>query len=64
MPDLKPCPFCGGKGVLSRMPYQENKFIVYCANRNETCKSEPCTNLFDTREEAAEAWNMRAEENY
>lgn len=59
--ELKPCPFCGGKAVMHRSRHTNNRFVVYCSNKDEKCKAEPCTNLFDTQEEAAEVWNRRAE---
>ena len=60
MIDLKPCPFCGGKAVMISEPYTHNRFMVGCKDSNNVCKCEPCTNLFDTPEKAAEAWNRRA----
>lgn len=40
-------------------PYTHNRFLVACKNRGDVCKCEPCTNWFDTPEEAAEVWNRR-----
>jgi hypothetical protein len=59
MIDLKPCPFCGGKAVMISEPYTHDRFLVACKNRGDVCKCEPCTNWFDTPEEAAEVWNRR-----
>ena len=62
MINLKPCPFCGGKAVMISEPYTHDRFLVACKNRGEVCKCEPCTNWFDTPEEAAEVWNRRENE--
>ena len=67
MPDLKPCPFCGGKArirtwVTSRVP-NVSKAIVIC----QECSAS--TDLFYEKVgdaefvfEAIEAWNRRAGE--
>ncbi len=68
MSELKPCPFCGSPGVL-----EGGDFI---GGWNERTGPRPykveCTNLwciasymigavFETKEEAMEAWNRRVE---
>ena len=31
MPELKPCPFCGGEEIISEVSYGEKAFRIYCA---------------------------------
>lgn len=57
MPDLKPCPFCGGKdsGILTTS-YDGYWFAVFCENcmaQTRKCRQE---------KDAVEAWNRRAGE--
>ena len=57
MPDLKPCPFCGGKdsGMLTTS-YDGYWFAVFCENcmvKTRKCRQE---------KDAIEAWNRRAGE--
>lgn len=47
---LKPCPFCGGE---ARFANTDENWIA-CVD----CGAE--TTFFDTKEEAIEAWNRRA----
>ena len=56
MADLKPCPFCGGKAVVTaKLPYfGENETLsVMCKECNASSKHKR------TEEEAIEAWNRR-----
>ena len=58
MEGLKPCPFCGSNkvNVIEHKYYNlTNSFGVKCFN----CKTESYQ-FFDSRTEAAEAWNRRA----
>lgn len=59
MKELKPCPFCGGEGVL-----QEHEFYGYASTYGVVCfdcGSE--TRQFYTNEKTAiRAWNRRLEE--
>ena len=48
--ELKPCPFCGGEAH-----FVNGSTWLACAG----CGAE--TSFFDTQEEAAEAWNRRAD---
>lgn len=62
--ELKPCPFCGSKAIIrvidphthifSDMPDCDGSTFIECAN---------CTCVISggTRQEAAEAWNRRAD---
>ena len=54
MDELKPCPFCGGKAnafICGRI------FVVEC----ESCGTS--SDGFDSKKEAVEAWNRRADDN-
>lgn len=57
MTDLKPCPFCGGEGVVQRHEYEgyTDTFGVVCFD----CCAET-RQFYNTKEEAIEAWNRRA----
>ena len=59
---LKPCPFCGGKAVFAlgekyRKEHIQESDWIECSS----CGAE--TAYFDSRKEAAEAWNRRVGEN-
>lgn len=54
---LKPCPFCGGPGVLRTVG---KEWYVECGNRL-ICNVSPWTVYTTSAEEAAEHWNRRAE---
>ena len=59
---LKPCPFCGGK---SEIQYGACDYNVYQVVYQVVCKGQNCNAMngwSDTPEEAAEAWNRRADE--
>ena len=62
-PELKPCPFCGGKAKVRSEDRKKGKaYWAHCAEPIETgCDVRPVTCRFDTPEEAAEAWNRRAD---
>ncbi len=64
---LKPCPFCGGRAHIWKVeprlhrPSRNNDYCVVC---NE-CDllfgfDEDYGGIFDTEQEATEAWNRRA----
>ncbi len=55
MPELKPCPFCGGTKFNIVNVYGED-FYVAC----HTCTT--CGPSGETYEEAIEAWNRRVED--
>ena len=60
MAELRPCPFCGGKGDCNNagfMQYGRKKWAVECT------RCGVVTNFFDTEEKAAAAWNRRAEDD-
>lgn len=54
--ELKPCPFCGGE---PRLVEEISLAKIACMNRG--CEVEPETPWFWSVDEAAEAWNTRAE---
>jgi Lar family restriction alleviation protein len=51
MTELKPCPFCGGKAET--YDYYFNEWYIGCVE----CSCD--LGVFDTKEEAIEAWNKR-----
>lgn len=54
-PDLRPCPFCGGRGVKVFELLHGGVYYALC----DICNA--ATRCFDTPKNAAEAWNRRAE---
>jgi Lar family restriction alleviation protein len=60
MIELKPCPFCGCKG---RTRYRKgiNDYVPECSN--DCCIASYMIGAsFETEEEAATAWNRRAQD--
>lgn len=56
--ELKPCPFCGGEAkIIDSIPVGV-KAVECC---NWSCSIYVRTWWLETEEEAAEAWNRRAE---
>lgn len=55
MTELKPCPFCGGEAAFGANSCQGFEYVrcVSCKARTWSC--------YNTEEQAAEAWNTRAE---
>ena len=52
--ELKPCPFCGGRGLLWESRVRRTlSWYVYCEN----CYIR--TVLFDNLDESVETWNRR-----
>lgn len=59
MDELRPCPFCGGEARVVGKPH-EAVFCVGCGD--DTCLGFSGLGwLYGTEEEAAAAWNRRAE---
>ena len=52
MNELKPCPFCGGKGVIIE-DYPRTDYFVEC----DKCKTTSDT--YQSKEEAIAAWSHR-----
>jgi hypothetical protein len=63
MVKLKPCPFCGSPGMFgSNRNRGHRQFRALCADIDGCkCPVVPQTLLYSTMEEAAAAWNKRAE---
>lgn len=62
--ELKPCPFCGGEATMSSYTYSLSglgtQYKVECEGHD--CPAQPTVDWhYWTAEEAAEAWNTRAE---
>lgn len=55
MTELKPCPFCGGEAEYGANSVQGYEY-VRCAS----CKARTWS-CYETKEQAAQAWNTRAE---
>lgn len=66
--ELKPCPFCGGKAeILKPTPrisrYRAYIYSVYCSDCDLLFGyDEDYGGIFETDQEAIEAWNRRANE--
>lgn len=58
--ELKPCPFCGGKAVVSEryIPGIANRkhYWVECIEKTRCCEQH---NEYRTKVKAIEAWNRR-----
>ena len=59
-PQLKPCPFCGGRANLFHVPLSSGSVVHEVDCENDDCRVSVCTQAYDTPEEAAAAWNRRA----
>lgn len=57
MAELKPCPFCGGKAEI----YDGITFGFQRQYEPRCVKCECAIGLYDTEEQAAEAWNRRVD---
>ena len=57
MPELKPCPFCGGEALVSEfIGHGFRSYPVGCKERKTLMK------YVDSKEAAIQAWNTRAYE--
>ena len=61
MPDLKPCPFCGGEAYTVES-INSQTFRVGCFTRNCIANANNLLHGEYSKEEAIEVWNRRAEE--
>ena len=52
--ELKPCPFCGGEGIVD--PHDND---TWCTITCEDCDAS--SGVFSSIEDATEAWNKRSE---
>lgn len=59
MIELKPCPFCGGKGYVSDHIFKG--LVTTYGIRCEDCGSET-RQFYYSEKEAADAWNRRRKE--
>jgi hypothetical protein len=67
--ELKPCPFCGEPGEYDSGHYDGRGIreggtgsSVYCSSQQCPYFTHACSGeVFDTKEEAIEAWNTRAD---
>lgn len=58
---LKPCPFCGGDAGFAHGGYWgSGLFKVVCGNKDR-CVILPETGTYFIKEQAAAAWNRRAQ---
>ena len=62
LPDLKPCPFCGGEATLCSVVSMQHEicYVVKCDDLN--CVMCAGGTLRQTISQAIEAWNRRAGE--
>lgn len=58
---LRPCPYCGTSVTVMRIPYS-GKYIAVCDNPAGECEMDEHAVCYDTREEAAEEWNARCDD--
>lgn len=64
MNELKPCPFCGGGAVIHHCGELENETmaVVFGSKVGIHCRNcHIATMPYETKNEAIEAWNRRAE---
>lgn len=59
--ELKPCPFCGFKGVIVEIKYHDFDVVYYHVECLD-CGAETHNFRCVTKEEAIEVWNRRSDE--
>lgn len=61
--ELKPCPFCGGEAHIIKQICLDNGFVSYEVSHSELncCMKIKSDTVYHIPEEAARAWNKRAE---
>ena len=60
-PELKPCPFCGGEALTIYWDGSKT-YSVGCVNTFVCHGGTHTSKIYRTEQEAAEAWNRRAEQ--
>ena len=62
MAELKPCPFCGGDAEFdfAILDVKHEGFVTFKKAKCKSCKAQ--TNIYREREDAALAWNRRADD--
>lgn len=55
--ELKPCPFCGGRAILTKTDYKD--YYILCALDN-FCNVRPSTSLSRSKKTVIKAWNTRS----
>lgn len=64
VPQLKPCPFCGGEASVRVLEYDDDCRVwgVFCeSDLNAEYNHGHCVDNYPTEQAAIEAWNTRAE---
>ncbi len=59
MQKIKPCPFCGSTEVSFKKPYKNP--AVYFTHRCKVSRIEIKSDTYETKQDAINAWNKRAE---
>lgn len=54
---LNPCPHCGAPGAIQHLPMQKNEKVIAECGNNIDCPQWPLTEIYETEEAAAAAWN-------
>lgn len=59
--NLKPCPFCGGQANMIKRSLFDGpkKYYVECGIEFGFCPVLPESQMYDTEQDAADAWNKR-----
>ena len=66
MSEIKPCPFCGGEGIINEIPPHTHMIATWMPDFGGEsfieCDGCTCAISADTKEKAIELWNRRVEE--
>lgn len=64
MNKLKPCPFCGSSAGMQEAIDKKGRYHVVCNDRKCKCPMIAGMPIWrDTKEQTAEDWNRRANQN-
>lgn len=62
--ELKPCPFCGCKAIITEIPPHKHEFATFMPDYEGSATVECClcgaALIKTTKDEAIKAWNRRA----